>query len=215
MATEQVKEKGKEEAKDKDKDKDKSKESAKDKKEGAAKEVDAPKEMSTKKLILLMSMAFVIILLVTVIILVICLRPSAKALDHASVTTTAQTESVGAGPQVSGYKNPTPIYQAQFVKIDPSFVVNFSKNQNIKFLEIAVTLVTKTDSEASQVKNNMPFIKDQLVTLFSAQKYDDIKTQQGKDLLRTQALTLVQSILEKEAGDKCVTDILFTSFVMQ
>ena len=206
--------------KDKDKGKDKDNDKAKDKDADKAKakpaegaEVSAKGEMSTKKLVVLMSSAFLVILAVTVALLIILLKPSKPVASQvAAVTSTAIP---GAAPATDPLKPVVPIYQAQFIKIEPSFVVNFTNNQNIKFLEVAVTLVAKTDREATSIKSNLPFIKDQLVTLFSSQKYEDIHTQQGKDLLRNQALALVQQVLEKEAGEKCVSDILFTSFVMQ
>jgi flagellar FliL protein len=209
--------------KDKDKEKssanDKANDKAKDSPKGGKNPEDAggAKELSTKKIIILMSLAFAVILIITVILLIVFLKPTAQPADasHPAANTTTTDTGTTAANTNPNIKNPAPIYQAQFIKIEPSFIVNFNNAQNIKFLEISVTLVTQTEMEASEVKNNIPFIKDQLVTLFSAQKYDDIHTQEGKELLRTQALSIVQQIMEKEVGQKCVSNILFTSFVMQ
>ena len=51
--------------------------------------------------------------------------------------------------------------------------------------------------------------------LFGGEVYDELQTDEGKELLRQKALEVLQEIIKQEVGVNGVEEILFTSFVMQ
>jgi len=116
---------------------------------------------------------------------------------------TGQARQVPAGP---------PLY----VSLDPPFVTNFQPNDVARFLQLAVEVMTHDAATVDIIKANDPVIRNNLLLLFSNQKYSDLASAQGKDRLRAEALTAVRQIVAANGGDASSVDaIYFTSFVMQ
>ena len=104
---------------------------------------------------------------------------------------------------------------ANYVSLDPPFVVNFEGNSSARFLQINVEVMSRKIEYAEHIKKHMPVIRNNLVLLFGSQTYDKVSTLKGKEELREKALAEVQKILEEETGDTGVEALYFTSFVMQ
>lgn len=109
-----------------------------------------------------------------------------------------------------------PKLPAQYVKLDPPFVVNFEAKGLMRFLQVAVEVMTRDPHTAELLEKNNPMIRNDLIMLFGSQKYEDISTREGKEKLRADALSTVSKIIESEGGEaKKVEQLYFTSFVMQ
>jgi flagellar FliL protein len=96
-------------------------------------------------------------------------------------------------------------------------LVNLADTSEADFLQVEVQLLTTSPELEAKVKAHMPALRHALLTLFSQQKSPELKTAQGREQLRQQALAEVRKVLEKQAGidpDE-VEDLLFTSFIMQ
>jgi flagellar FliL protein len=104
---------------------------------------------------------------------------------------------------------------ALYIPLDPAFVVNFKGQDKARFLQITVEVMTRDPLVPELVKLHMPAIRNNLMLLFSDQSYDNISTLDGKEMLREEALEVVQVTLEEETGDPGVEAVYFTSFVMQ
>ncbi len=104
---------------------------------------------------------------------------------------------------------------ANYVSLEPPFVVNFEGNSSARFLQISVEVMSRNAEYIDHIKKHMPVIRNNLVLLFGSQTYDKVNTLKGKEDLRQRALTEVQKILEEETGDAGVEALYFTSFVMQ
>lgn len=105
---------------------------------------------------------------------------------------------------------------AQYVKLDPPFVVNFEAKGLMRFLQVTVEVMTRDPETKDIMEKNNPMIRNDLIMLFGSQTYDAISTREGKEKLRTDALATVGKIIEAEGGDqKKVEQLYFTSFVMQ
>jgi flagellar protein FliL len=115
----------------------------------------------------------------------------------------ASTRTVPTGP-------------ALYVALDPPFVTNFEAEQLVRFLQLSVQVMTHDAATADLLKANDPQIRNDLLILFSNQKYADISTRDGKERLRTQALAAVRKVIVANGGNADhVEAIYFTSFVMQ
>jgi len=104
---------------------------------------------------------------------------------------------------------------AIYVPVDPTFVVNLEGKGRVKFLQVTVEIMTRDETVVESIKNNMPVIRNNLTFLFSRHTYDDVKTIEGKEALRSAALAAVQKIMEEETGKTAVEALYFTSFVTQ
>jgi flagellar FliL protein len=116
----------------------------------------------------------------------------------------------GDGEGEDGAKQP-----ANYVALDPPFVVNFEGTGPARFLQITVEVMTRKAEAAEHIKKHMPVIRNNLVLLFGSQTYDKVNTLKGKEELRQAALAEVQKIIEEETGEPSVEALYFTSFVMQ
>jgi flagellar protein FliL len=105
---------------------------------------------------------------------------------------------------------------AQYVKLDPPFVVNFEAKGLMRFLQVTVEVMTRDPETAELIKKNDPMIRNDLIMLFGNQQYESISTREGKEKLRAEALATVAKVIDSEGGDaKKVEQLFFTSFVMQ
>jgi flagellar FliL protein len=61
----------------------------------------------------------------------------------------------------------------------------------------------------------MPYIRHTLVMLLTRSSDESMTSMEGKEMLRQDALAAVQAVLEAEEGQHFITDLLFSSFVVQ
>ncbi len=104
---------------------------------------------------------------------------------------------------------------AVYIPIDPAFVVNFASQGRARFLQITVEVMTRDPKVPEHIEQHLPVIRNNLMLLFSSQTYDSVNTLEGKEVLREEALSVIQEILQEETGDAGVEAVYFTSFVMQ
>lgn len=103
-----------------------------------------------------------------------------------------------------------------YVKFDPPFVVNFENKGAMRFLQVSVEVMTRDPLTADLIKQHDPKLRNDLLMLLGGQTYDTIKTREGKEALRTEALKVVSDIIAAEGGKAAsVEQLYFTSFVMQ
>ena len=102
-----------------------------------------------------------------------------------------------------------------YVPLDPPFVVNFTADTDIRFLQITVEVGTREAEAVERIKEHRPAIRNSLVMLFSSQDPHSLNTRDGKEQLRAQTLSEIQKVMKEETGDAIVESVFFTSFVMQ
>jgi flagellar FliL protein len=105
---------------------------------------------------------------------------------------------------------------AQFVALDPPFVVNFEPGAAARFLQIAVQLMTRDPLLVEFLKSHDPVIRNDLLLLFGNKHVEEVSSQEGKEALRAAALEAIRKIIAAE-GEKPegLEAVYFTSFVMQ
>jgi flagellar protein FliL len=105
---------------------------------------------------------------------------------------------------------------AQFIALDPPFVVNFEAGSSARFLQITAQVMTRSPEMKEFLEMNNPIIRNDLLLLFGNKHVEEVATQEGKETLRAAALQAVRKIVEAEEGDpEEVEAVYFTSFVMQ
>ena len=103
-----------------------------------------------------------------------------------------------------------------YVPLDPPFVVNFDAGQGARFLQVTVQLMTRQPEMVEFLKQHDPVIRNDLLLLLGAVKYEDVQTREGKEHLRESALESVRKILKAEGAEpEKLEAVYFTSFVMQ
>ena len=109
-----------------------------------------------------------------------------------------------------------PVLPPQYIALDPPFVVNFESDQQVRFLQVTVQLMTRDLATVELLKANDPVVRNDLLLLYGGQKYTVISSREGKESLRQQTLTAVRKVVAGAGGKaEKVEAVYFTSFVMQ
>jgi flagellar FliL protein len=109
-----------------------------------------------------------------------------------------------------------PVLPPLYMALDPPFVVNFEAEQQVRFLQVTVQLMSRDPATIEMLKANDPVVRNDLLLLYAGQKYTVIATREGKEALRQQTLAAVRKIVSGAGGKpEKVEAVYFTSFVMQ
>jgi flagellar FliL protein len=122
----------------------------------------------------------------------------------------------GSGAHKAEAPKPEVVLPPVYLALDPPFVVNFESEQAVRFLQVTVQLMSRDPATIELLKANDPVVRNDLLLLFSNQKYTVVSTREGKEALRNEALADVRKVLSTAGGhpDK-LEAVYFTSFVMQ
>lgn len=104
---------------------------------------------------------------------------------------------------------------AKYIYLEPAIVVNYGSSGRIKFLRTEVALKVTGNEAAEQVTHHKPYIRNNLVLLFSAQESDTMNSSQGRESLRKVALDEVRALMVKLEGMPYIDDLYFNNFVVQ
>lgn len=137
----------------------------------------------------------------------------ATSLLVAALPHSALAASAAPAPEPSNVTADGEVY----VQLGPSFVTNYDGAGRLKYLKADVNVRIKQQAEKT-LREHMPFLRNQLVVLFSQQLEEDLTSIAGKELLREQALqTVKEGLTRLESQDLAdqVSDLFFTAFVVQ
>ena len=102
-----------------------------------------------------------------------------------------------------------------YVSLGDPMVLNLSGPKRLTFLQISANvLVNNSDSEAT-IKTHVPAIRHSLIMLLSEQKAGDIKSPARREEIRQQATSQVQALIADLSGSQDVSEILFSSILVQ
>jgi flagellar FliL protein len=104
--------------------------------------------------------------------------------------------------------------KAAYFAIDPPLVVNFEDSSAVRFLQISMEVMAHDPKTIESVTKNIPVIRNNLLLLMSNRNYQTMMSREGKEALRKEALTEINSVQKKQGGEP-IDDLLFTSFVVQ
>ncbi len=101
-----------------------------------------------------------------------------------------------------------------YVELKP-FITNFGGVGKSRFLKCEVTVQVGSEAASYAINHHMANVRNDLVFLFSAQTEADVETVEAQKALAKKGLQLIQKLLVEEEGEGMVTDLFFTSFVIQ
>lgn len=101
-----------------------------------------------------------------------------------------------------------------FVVMDP-FTVNLQNDGADQFLQTAFTLQVASAEQVDLVKLYMPQVRSRLLLLLSSKHAAEINTAEGKKKLGAEILTAINQPFTPNGKKQEVSDVFFTSFVIQ
>jgi flagellar FliL protein len=102
----------------------------------------------------------------------------------------------------------------EFVVID-AFTVNLQPENGEQYLQIQFTLEVAGLEQVEAIKTNMARVRSRVLLLLSAKKASELSTVEGKNQLSKEIIDVVKQPFAKDAKPQEVTDVLFTSFIIQ
>lgn len=104
-----------------------------------------------------------------------------------------------------------------YIAMDPPFVTHVGTPGNkITYLKASVSLRVASTGARPAVEAHMPRLRHELVMLFGEQTdADQLTATTGQQVLREEAKTRINQVLEEQQTGERITGVLFTEFVVQ
>ena len=103
-----------------------------------------------------------------------------------------------------------------YVSLGDAMVLNLSTNsRRLTFLQIKADVLLNDSGAEDLIKTHIPAIRHELIVLLSEQNANDMKSPSKREEIRKVATSQVQELMADLAGNENVTDVLFSSFLVQ
>ena len=102
----------------------------------------------------------------------------------------------------------------EYLAVEP-FTVNLQPENGDQYLQVAFTLQVDGPEQAEIIKTNMAKVRSRVLLLLSGKKASEINTVEGKQQLAGEILAAVKEPFDRHGDDQEVSDVLFTSFIIQ
>ena len=111
-------------------------------------------------------------------------------------------------------KKKDPQAKPEYVPVE-AFTVNLQPENGEQYLQVQFTLQVDGAEQATLIKDNMAIVRNRVLLLLSGKKASEISTVEGKQQLAAEIQAIVQEPFERDGDEQEVTDVLFTSFIIQ
>jgi flagellar FliL protein len=105
-------------------------------------------------------------------------------------------------------------HPAEYLAVEP-FTVNLQPENGDQYLQVAFTLQVDGPEQAELIKTNMAKVRSRVLLLLSGKKASEISTVEGKQQLAGEILAVVKEPFDAHGDEQEVSDVLFTSFIIQ
>jgi flagellar FliL protein len=102
----------------------------------------------------------------------------------------------------------------EYLALEP-FTVNLQPENGDQYLQVAFTLQVDGPEQAELIKTNMAKVRSRVLLLLSGKKASEINTVEGKQQLAGEILAVVKAPFSEHEEEQEVSDVLFTSFIIQ
>ncbi|QYF92026.1 flagellar basal body-associated protein FliL [Massilia sp. PAMC28688] len=113
-----------------------------------------------------------------------------------------------------GQKEVKKAEKPEFVVIEP-FTVNLQPEDGEQYLQIQFTLQVSSVEQVELIKTNMPHVRNRMLLLLSGKKASEISTVEGKKQLSKEIIEAVKQPFFDKGPPQEVSDVMFTSFIIQ
>jgi flagellar FliL protein len=118
------------------------------------------------------------------------------------------------GPKESKKKKKESDAKPEYVPVE-SFTVNLQPENGEQYLQVQFTLQVGGAEQATLIKDNMAIVRNRVLLLLSGKKPSEISTVEGKQQLAAEIQAIIREPFDKDGDEQEVTDVLFTSFIIQ
>ena len=91
------------------------------------------------------------------------------------------------------------------------FIINLADEGGKRYLRVTIDLELKNESVSEEIKKRLPEMRDRILMILPSKRFEDIKTVEGKALLRNEIIAKLNSLF----GGENIANLFFTEFVVQ
>ena len=102
-----------------------------------------------------------------------------------------------------------------YISLGDPMVLNLSGSRRLTFLQLSADVLVSDSSAEETIKIHVPAIRHSLIMLLSEQKAGDIKSPARREEIRLQATSQVQALIADLSGSEVISEILFSSILVQ
>jgi flagellar FliL protein len=113
-----------------------------------------------------------------------------------------------------GSKKKKEEHPPEYLAVEP-FTVNLQPENGDQYLQVAFTLQVDGAEQAEAIKKNMAKVRSRVLLLLSGKKASEINTVEGKQQLAGEILAAVKLPFAEHGNEQEISDVLFTSFIIQ
>ncbi|ABE50239.1 MULTISPECIES: flagellar basal body-associated protein FliL [Methylobacillus] len=101
-----------------------------------------------------------------------------------------------------------------FVTLD-TFTVNLQPDPDDQYLQVDLTVQVEDQAQADIIKKHMPSVRNRILILLSSKKSSELLNIDGKKALASEIIAQLSEPFSPGAKPQAVSDVFFTSFVIQ
>ena len=123
-------------------------------------------------------------------------------------------EEAGEGADANRVAAP-PQGDAVYVSMPDPLLVNITAGKRNRMMQIKISFLVRSPEAQDALKLHMPLVRNSLLDLFSTTDAEEVRTREGRNKLKEEALTVAQQVLLEQVGFEPIDRLLFTDFVVQ
>jgi flagellar FliL protein len=108
-----------------------------------------------------------------------------------------------------------PLAPAQYVPLDPPFVVSFDEEDGTRYVQMQVQAMARSEKTIEEIKKHSPALRNAFLFLLGSYKLEELTTLPGKEKLRAELTTKANEVLAKNGSEGQIEELYFTNFVIQ
>jgi len=137
----------------------------------------------------------------------------AKAEGEEGAEAAAPIELAAADAEKAEKKEPTE--PAQYVGLDPPFVVSFDGEDGTRYVQLQLQAMARSEKTIEEIKKHAPALRNSILFLLNGYKLEELTTLAGKEKLRGELTTKANEVLTKNGSEGQIEELYFTNFVIQ
>ncbi len=108
-----------------------------------------------------------------------------------------------------------PLAPAQYVPLDPPFVVSFDEEDGTRYVQLQVQAMARSEKTIEEIKKHAPALRNAFLFLLGSYKLEELTTLAGKEKLRADLTAKANEVLAKNGSEGEIEELYFTNFVIQ
>lgn len=104
---------------------------------------------------------------------------------------------------------------AIYHQMRPSFIVNYVTDTKPRYLQAELAVMARDPELIEALVDHTPLVRARILKVLSNARFEDIRTDAGKEQLRETLLASLDEVIAAETQLQGLESILFTNFVLQ